>query len=62
MPGKFEWDKASAPKPIKQSDLICKDCFHRSPQRTDICAVYQQVKPLEVLSGGDCAFYYKDEI
>ena len=56
MPSKFEWADGEYPKPIKQEKLVCKDCFHRGG-RTDICAVYQEVKPYNVLDGGTCKYY-----
>lgn len=60
MANKFEWTEATAPKPVKMEDLVCKDCFHRSG-RVDICAAYQRIKPISVIDGGDCDFYKKEE-
>lgn len=58
MSNKFQWTEENAMKPIKMTDLICKDCFHRSPP-TAICAVYPNCKPLKVLKGGNCEYYKK---
>lgn len=52
--------EAKAGVGIYLDNLVCKDCFHRSP-RTDICAAYQAVKPKSVLQGGDCKHYKKDK-
>ena len=52
--------EAQAIQPIQIKDLVCKDCFHRSP-RTDVCAVYQNIKPKTVFDGGDCNYYQKEE-
>jgi hypothetical protein len=60
MASKFSWTENEAPTPIKQEDLKCKDCLHRGG-RTDICAIYQQVKPTSILRGGGCKFYKLDK-
>jgi hypothetical protein len=58
---KFEWTSGTGfPKAIKLEDLICKDCKHRSP-RTDICAEYQDIKPIKIFDGGNCELYEKDK-
>ena len=60
MSSKFEWTKETAPKPVRMEDLVCKDCFHRGG-RVDICAQYMNLKPYEVLDGGDCPHYRKEK-
>lgn len=61
---KFKKDELKF-EPIKNEDLICKDCQHKYndnefPCNTSKCEVYE-VKPDEVLDGGSCNEYSKEE-
>ena len=59
MANKFMWTGDRDIQAIRNDALACKDCFHRSP-RTDICAVYQHLKPKSILEGAVCEYYRKD--
>ena len=34
--------------------LDCKDCMFRIRDKSAICEVYEDLKPVEVLNGGEC--------
>ena len=60
---KFQKDKLSF-ELVTNDDLVCKDCRNRfndedMPCNTSRCAKYE-VKPDEVLDGGECNEYEKD--
>lgn len=60
---KFQNDKLSFER-ITNDDLVCKDCRNRfndeeMPCNTSKCAKFE-VKPDEVLDGGDCTEYDKE--
>lgn len=60
---KFKKDKLSF-ELVTNDDLVCKDCMNRfkdegMPCNTSKCAKYE-VKPDEVLDGGECNEYEKD--
>ncbi len=51
-------------EPIKNKDLICKDCSHKYddtelPCNTSKCEKFD-IKPVEVFDGGDCIEYDKE--
>lgn len=51
---------------IHNSTLVCKDCSHKFDDsiifgNVSRCEVYPQHKPQEVLDGGECNEYEKDE-
>lgn len=46
-------------QPIRNDNLVCKDCRSCIPTRTDICEEYQNHKPVKVLKGGECPLYRK---
>ena len=61
---KFQKDKLRF-ELITNNDLVCKDCRNRfkdeeMPSNTSKCAKYE-VKPDEVLDGGECIEYDKEE-
>lgn len=61
---KFRKDKLKFVQ-IKNKDLICKDCRKKYddtslPCNTSRCEVFT-VKPSEVLDGGECIEYDKEE-
>ena len=41
---RFEWDERTAPRLIRNEELICRDCRHRS-EKSCICGKYPQGKP-----------------
>ena len=41
---RFEWDERTAPRLIRNEELICRDCRHRS-EKSGICGKYPQGKP-----------------
>lgn len=61
--------EAMAAMPIRNADLICKDCLFRYddseiPGNTGKCDVYPEYpdyKPNEVIKGGDCEYYEREE-
>lgn len=56
--------EARAGMPINNKDLICKDCPFKRDDKTGICDVYPEfpdVKPNEVIKGGECEYYEKEE-
>lgn len=61
--------EARAGIPITNERLVCKDCLFRRddseiPANTGICDVYPEYpdfKPNEVIKGGDCEYYEKEE-
>lgn len=61
--------EARAGKPIRNEALVCRDCLFRFddseiPANTGTCDVYPEFsnsKPNEVLCGGDCEYYEKEE-
>lgn len=60
---KFQNDKLSFER-ITNDDLVCRDCRNRfkdeeMPCNTSKCAKFE-VKPDEVLDGGDCTEYDKE--
>ena len=60
---KFQKDKLSFDL-VTNDDLVCKDCRNRfkdegMPCNTSKCAKYE-VKPDEVLDGGECIEYNKE--
>ena len=60
---KFKKDQMKF-KPIKNDDLVCKDCIQKFddtelPCNTSKCKVFD-MKPDEVLSGGDCDEYSEE--
>lgn len=61
---KFKKDKLKM-EPIKNKDLICKDCIKKyddtnMPCNTSKCEAFK-IKPNEVLDGGDCIEYEAEE-
>ena len=40
---RFEWDERTAPRLIRNEELICRDCRHRS-EKSGICGKYPQGK------------------
>jgi len=51
---------------ISNQDLVCQDCLYRYddtkiPGNTSKCEVYEDVKPSEILDGGQCDWYDKEE-
>ena len=49
---------------IRNSQLVCKDCVHvlddsELLRNTSKCKVFQQLKPVSVLCGGNCLEYQK---
>lgn len=61
---KFQKDKMKV-KQIKNKDLICKDCIKKYddtelPCNTSKCEAFD-VKPDEVLDGGDCIEYEEEK-
>lgn len=60
---KFKKDKLNF-EPIKNINLICKDCKKRYddtelPCNTSKCEAFK-MKPLEIFDGGDCIEYEKE--
>lgn len=60
---KFKKDKLSF-ELITNNDLVCKDCRYRfkdeeMPSNTSKCVKYE-IKPDEVLDGGECIKYDKE--
>lgn len=52
--------EAQAITPIQNSNLVCRDCFHRGG-RVDMCGAFPNVKPGKVFNGGDCPEYKKEK-
>lgn len=46
---RFEWDERTAPRLIRNEELICRDCRHRS-EKSGICGKYPQGKPGSVFN------------
>ncbi len=50
---------------ITNNNLMCKDCLYRyddkdMPCNVSSCEVYQNMKPVTVLDGGNCDEYIKE--
>lgn len=61
---KFKKDKLEFAQ-IKNENLVCKDCRNKyddtdMPCNTSKCEIFE-IKPDEVLDGGDCNEYNKEE-
>ena len=61
---KFKKDKLTFTQ-IKNENLVCKDCRNKyddtdMPCNTSKCEIFE-IKPDEVLDGGDCDEYSKEE-
>ncbi len=54
-------------KRITNADLVCRDCMNRYDDsiregNTSFCAAFPKAfKPDEVIKGGDCKYYVKEE-
>lgn len=53
-------------KRITNDDLVCKDCMYRFDDsqiwgNTSRCEMHEECKPNEVILGGDCWLYDKEE-
>lgn len=54
-------------KPIRNNDLVCKDCKYRHDDskiagNTTSCDIYpNHTKPNEVIKGGKCPYYDKEK-
>ena len=46
---RFEWDERTAPRLIRNEELICRDCRHRS-EKSGTCGKYPQGKPGSVFN------------
>lgn len=65
MPSMKEFEErieseAQSGAPIKNENLVCKDCFHRGG-RVDMCGAFPYLKPGRVFKGGDCPEYRKEK-
>lgn len=61
---KFREDKLKLSL-VTNNDLVCRDCTNRwddagLPCNTSKCEKYQDIKPNEVLDGGECDEYTKE--
>lgn len=61
---KFQNDKWKA-QAVRNNILICRDCQYRlddagMPCNTSKCKKYLEMKPVQVLGGGDCSEYKKE--
>ena len=54
--------EARAAKQITNDDLVCKDCIFKDhpKKKTVMCLIYNR-KPNEVLLGGECDRYVKED-
>lgn len=50
---KFIWRKGDI-TPLTNDTMVCKNCMFCIMERNDICAIYQKVKPTDVIKGGKC--------
>jgi len=62
---KFQKDKLCFVR-IRNQDLLCRDCLYRYddtkiPGNISKCEIYEDIKPNEVLNGGQCDWYDKEE-
>ena len=51
---------------ITNNDLVCKDCLYRYDDteilgNTSRCEMYEECKPNDVIDGGPCDLYDKEE-
>lgn len=54
--------EAKAAMPIKNENLVCKDCIYKFDDKeiagnTSKCKMFNEVKPTAVLNGKECALY-----
>lgn len=57
---RFEWDERTAPRLIRNEELICRDCRHRSA-KSGICGKYPQGKPGSVFGSQHWCGEYSPE-
>ena len=58
---KFLWTaEMGAPVPVRNKDLMCRDCKNRYQESVLYCDGFRGEKPAAVLQGGEC-FRYKLE-
>jgi hypothetical protein len=54
----FNWSASEGyPKPIKNDDLVCKDCIYKNRMSVLQCLKYPDEKPGKVLYGKGCDKY-----
>lgn len=57
---RFEWDEHTAPRLVRNEELICRDCRFRSG-KSGICVKYPQGKPGSVFNSQRWCGYYSPE-
>ena len=60
------WSEQFCMRRITNNDLVCKDCLYRYDDteilgNTSRCEMYEECKPNDVIDGGPCDLYDKEE-